>query len=85
MAQIHEFLSMGGYAGFVWPAYAVALIVIGGLGVQSVRSLRVLRREVEAMEEDRPRRSRRPRARPDPGTGDAALSGGAWPSWSAAW
>ncbi len=72
MAQIHEFLSMGGYAGFVWPAYAVALIVIGGLGVQSVRSLRALRREVAELEEDRPRRSRRGRARPDPGTGDAA-------------
>ena len=72
MAEIKEFLSMGGYAGFVWPAYAVALIVIGGLGVFSVRSLRTLRREVAALEAEQPRRARRTRARPDHGTGDAA-------------
>ena len=72
MAEIQEFLSMGGYAGFVWPAYAVALIVIGGLAVQSVRSLRAVKREVAALEEDGPRRSRRVSASPDSGTGDAA-------------
>ena len=70
MAEIKEFLSMGGYAGFVWPAYALALIVIGALGVQSARSLRTLRREVAELEEEQPRRSRRPRTRPEPRTGD---------------
>ncbi len=69
MAEIYEFLAMGGYAGFVWPAYAVALIVLGGLAVQSVRGLRSLRREVAALEEERPRRSR---GRPGSGTDDAA-------------
>ena len=72
MAEVREFLSMGGYAGFVWPAYAIALIVIGGLAVQSARSLGVLKREVAALEEDRPRRSRRPPGRPETGPGDAA-------------
>ena len=71
MAEIYEFLAMGGYAGFVWPAYAVALIAIGGLAVQSVRSLRSLRREVAALEEEEPGRSRRARARPDSGSDDA--------------
>ena len=72
MAEIYEFLAMGGYAGFVWPAYAVALIAIGGLAVQSVRSLRLLRREVAALEDGEPGRSRRARARPDSGSDDAA-------------
>ena len=72
MAEIYEFLAMGGYAGFVWPAYAVALIAIGGLAVQSVRSLRSLRREVAALEDGEPGRSRRVRARPDSGSDDAA-------------
>ena len=72
MAEIYEFLGMGGYGRFVWPAYGVALIVIGGLAVQSVRSLRALRREVAALEEGEPGRSRRARTRPGSGSGDAA-------------
>ena len=72
MAEIFEFLAMGGYAGFVWPAYGVALIAIGGLAVQSVCNLRTLRREVEALEERLPGRARHARSRPGPGTGDAA-------------
>jgi heme exporter protein D len=28
---IESWLAMGGYAGFVWPAYGVAAIVLGGL------------------------------------------------------
>ncbi len=70
MAEIYEFLAMGGYAGFVWPAYGVALIAIGGLAVQSVRSLRALRREVAALEEEQPVGARRARSRP--AAGDAA-------------
>ena len=72
MAEIYEFLAMGGYARFVWPAYAVALIVIGGLAVQSIRSLRALRREVAALEEGQPGRSRRSRTRPGYETDDPA-------------
>ena len=61
MGGVSEFLAMGGYAPYVWPAYAVALIVIGGIGVASVRNLRALRRQVEAMEAASPRRARRAR------------------------
>ena len=68
MADVYEFLAMGGHARFVWPAYAVALMVIGGLAVQSARSLRALKREVEALEEGG--RGRRRRARPGRGTDD---------------
>jgi heme exporter protein D len=28
---MHDWLAMGGYAAFVWPAYAVALGAVGGL------------------------------------------------------
>ena len=35
MGDIGAFLAMGGYAGFVWPAYGVALAVLGGLAVHS--------------------------------------------------
>jgi heme exporter protein D len=32
-----NWLAMGGYAGFVWPAYGVAAIVMGGLALYSWR------------------------------------------------
>jgi heme exporter protein D len=35
MTSLSDYLAMGGYAGFVWPAYAVATIVLGGLSWQS--------------------------------------------------
>ena len=30
-----DYFAMGGYAWFVWPAYAVALAVLGGLALHS--------------------------------------------------
>jgi heme exporter protein D len=41
-------LAMGGYAAFVWPAYAVAVIVLGGLAAMSWRRYRAVRRELDA-------------------------------------
>jgi heme exporter protein D len=38
--SIDQFLAMGGYAAFVWPAYAVAALVMLGLLVVSLRRLR---------------------------------------------
>jgi heme exporter protein D len=32
---MRTYLAMGGYAAFVWPAYAIALAVLGGITVQS--------------------------------------------------
>ena len=37
MTAIESWFAMGGYAGFVWPAYGVAAIVLGGLAVVSWR------------------------------------------------
>jgi heme exporter protein D len=38
--EIGHYLAMGGYAAFVWPAYGVALAVLGGLAWQSWRRYR---------------------------------------------
>jgi heme exporter protein D len=40
MSALAEYLAMGGYAGFVWPAYGFALAVLGGLALQSWRRYR---------------------------------------------
>ncbi len=40
MDRIQAFLEMGGYAMFVWPAYGVAIGVLIGLLVVSLRGMR---------------------------------------------
>jgi heme exporter protein D len=48
-----DFLAMGGYAAFVWPAYGVALVALGGLLVQSLRQYRARQRELERLQGER--------------------------------
>ena len=55
MDVIGEFLAMGGYAAFVWPAFGVTVLVMVGLLLASLRSLRRERRALELMEKARPR------------------------------
>jgi len=38
--QLIAFLEMGGYAGFVWPSYGIAAVVMGGLFIAVWRGLR---------------------------------------------
>jgi heme exporter protein CcmD len=38
MNQIAEYLHMGGYAMFVWPAYALVLVGLGGILWLSIQS-----------------------------------------------
>lgn len=40
MNALNQYFAMGGYAAFVWPAYAVATIAIGGISWQSWRRYR---------------------------------------------
>ncbi len=55
MAGIGHFLAMGGYAIFVWPAFAIAALVMAGLAVQSVAGYRRRRRELARLDhEDAP-------------------------------
>jgi heme exporter protein D len=49
MSRLDTYLAMGGYAAFVWPAYAVAFVVLGGLVLASWRRYRDSRRELEAL------------------------------------
>jgi heme exporter protein D len=53
MSAIGAYLGMGGYAAFVWPAYGLAAVVLGGLTLHfwrryrdGVRSLERLQRQV---------------------------------------
>ncbi|HLI19766.1 MAG TPA: heme exporter protein CcmD [Stellaceae bacterium] len=50
MDAINHFLAMGGYARFVWPAYAIAVIVMGGLLTESVVTYRKRRRALDEAE-----------------------------------
>jgi len=38
-----EFLSMGGFGAYVWPAYIISLVMIGGLIIARRRQIRRLR------------------------------------------
>jgi heme exporter protein D len=40
MDKIATFLAMGGYAAYVWPAFLVAALVMCGLVVATLRTLR---------------------------------------------
>jgi heme exporter protein D len=40
MGALAAWAAMGGYAAFVWPAYAIAAIVLGGLACHSRRRYR---------------------------------------------
>ena len=59
MDAIREYLSMGGYAVFIWPAFGVTALIMVGLLFGSVRSLRRERQTLELMEAARPRRRER--------------------------
>ena len=51
MAAIDHFLAMGGYARFVWPAYAVALLVLGGIAALSWLRYRAGVRELDRLQQ----------------------------------
>ena len=44
-----EFFSMGVYARFVWPAFAVAAVVMAALALVGRRTLRARQAELEAL------------------------------------
>ena len=47
------FFEMGGYAAYVWPAYGLAMLVVVGLLVLSVRRLRSAERMLMLLEQAR--------------------------------
>lgn len=50
MAALDHFLAMGGYARFVWPAFGLAFVVLGGLLVESLVTYKKRQRELAAAE-----------------------------------
>lgn len=45
-----DFFAMGGYAAYVWPAYGLSALGLGGLVVWTWRRGRRLRRRLDAAE-----------------------------------
>ena len=58
MARIGAFFAMGGYAVFVWPAFAVAVAVMAALALQSIAGYRRRQRELARLEAADARRGR---------------------------
>ena len=74
MTDLDIFLAMGGYAAYVWPAFAVTAIVMIGLLVVSAGRLRADERTLELLQADRrkPRESPAPATPPTPTTPETA-------------
>ena len=56
MQRVLDYLAMGGYAAFVWPAYALAAGVLGGLYWQSRHAYCRRQSELERLQRGRTRR-----------------------------
>lgn len=61
MGPVASFFHMGGYAIYVWPAFALTVLVLGGLLVASLRTLRSREATLEGLQQRqrKPRRNRR--------------------------
>jgi|SaaInl4_150m_RNA_FD_contig_31_1795654_length_542_multi_2_in_0_out_0_2 heme exporter protein D len=53
MEALNEFLAMGGYAAFVWPAYGLTAVVMIGIVVSSWRGLVRERQILEKLQQQR--------------------------------
>ncbi len=72
MDGITDFLNMGGYAEFVWPAFAVTIAVMAALVIVSRRALVADRRTLESLESVRESRRNRGRGAQETGAGGTA-------------
>jgi len=62
MDKIANFLGMGGYAVYVWPAFGIVLVVMAGFVIASLRTLRsreATLRALQAAAPESPRARRR--------------------------
>lgn len=50
MSSLGEFLDMGGYGAFVWPAFGITALVMAGLLAVTVYQLRQRRRQLAELE-----------------------------------
>jgi heme exporter protein D len=49
MGGLSEFLAMGGYGVFIWPAYIIAVVILLALLIQSLVVLRQRERLLESL------------------------------------
>ncbi len=56
MDSVSEYLAMGGYARFVWPAYGLTALVMLGLLAWSWRTLKARERQLASLQAVAPRR-----------------------------
>lgn len=54
--NIDGFLDMGGYAGFVWPSYGVAGLLLAAFALVGWRALKRHERRLAELEREQPRR-----------------------------
>jgi len=57
MSNFSQWASMGGYALFVWSAYGVAVVILGGIALQSWRRYRASLRALDKLQGSSRRRS----------------------------
>ena len=53
-----DFLAMGGYAAYIWPAYAVTVAMLAGTLIATLADLRRREATLKALEAARPPRPR---------------------------
>ena len=56
MSAFTNWTAMGGYAAFVWPAYGVAVVILGGVAAQSWWRYRASRRALDRLQARPPSR-----------------------------
>ena len=59
MASLSSFLEMGGYGGFVWPAFGLTAAVLLALLIESLRRLKAAERALARLESQVPSRRER--------------------------
>ncbi len=53
MDAITDFLSMGGYGAYIWPAFVITALIMIAILVSSLRGLHAREAELEALRRDR--------------------------------
>jgi heme exporter protein D len=59
MSSLSNFLEMGGYGGFVWPAFGLTAAILLALLVDSLRRLKAAQRALSRLEAEFPGRRQR--------------------------
>jgi heme exporter protein D len=51
---MNSFFAMGGYAAFIWPAYAISALALAAMIWQCLAAWRAAKKRLEALERERP-------------------------------